>query len=187
VLESHIIRYADALPRLFPDFQELTILVLDNWMLAYDPPLLVSTENAFLTLTSWKISYMNDGSLEAYMALIYPITSNLFYQDQLTVEVSSSVVVDNVAYFLRAYVEGQGDSARMRVELDTPLSSGSGVRNISDYTIPGMADSYPLAEALYAIYLDEGEDALRAALDTLIMDFARLSTLPIDQIIAEIN
>lgn len=191
-IEQHIAPYADALTRLFPQFKMMNVLIMDTRNFSYLGNAPISAESIYLTAYGWDISYLDTDELRAYQTLPYPLVTSIFSTDQHPFIIfsqgnSTGAITDNVAYFLRAYAEGQGDPSQVRTLLDTPITSGGTVYYSSNYTPPGMAETYPLADALYTVYVEEGEDALRAALATLVTDFETLSALPLDQIAAEIG
>lgn len=191
-IDQHVAPYADALVTLFPQFKMMNVLIMDTRNFSYLGNAPISAESVYLTTYGWDVSYLDTDELRAYQTLPYPLVSSIFSADLHPFVIfyegsSSGAITDNVAYFLRAYAEGQGDPSQVRTLLDTPITSGGTVYYSSNYTPPGMAESYPLADALYTVYVEGGEDALRATLATLVTDLERLSALTIDQIAAEIS
>ncbi len=176
LVTDHYLPTLEHLRHFFPRIDGLTLFVTNSGFgSSFDPVATPITDGrVVVVLQPYYLSAVVQNPFNEFLFNRQAMVSSLFGVIGGSFGISYT---DNISYFLWAHDTAHGDPAAMQTLLAEGLSqTGPGVYVYSSQT---PEERYPLAQLLYQVYVDQGEDAVIDLLNRTLDEAPRLNRLPL--------
>ncbi|MFN8530795.1 MAG: hypothetical protein U0670_19490 [Anaerolineae bacterium] len=174
LVTAHYLPTLEHLRHFFPRIDGLTLFVTNSGFgNSFDPVATPLTDGrVVVVLQPYYLSALLENPFNDFLFNRQSMVSSLF---GVSGGSFGTTYTDNISYFLWAHDTAQGDPGAMRLLLaEGPAQTGPGVYVYNSQT---PEERYPLAQFLYQVYVDQGEEAVIDLLNRALDEAPRLNRL----------